>query len=84
MRCFCCDRDIGLARKARIRQFVDHDPEAGGPGSPAYRSSCENMTFRWAVVCPGCYALIDSDLGLAEIGGRLSNRPARPVPGRSP
>lgn len=31
------------------------------------------MTFRWAVLCLGCYRRLDNECGAGEIGGRLFN-----------
>jgi hypothetical protein len=31
------------------------------------------MTYRWGVVCPGCYLTLDNSSGAAEISGRFFN-----------
>ena len=31
------------------------------------------MTYRWAFICPDCYARLDNESGLAAAGGRLFN-----------
>jgi hypothetical protein len=45
----------------------------GGPGSGAYHSYREDMTFRWAVICHRCYRTLDNEVGVAEIGARAFN-----------
>ncbi|HWT83347.1 MAG TPA: hypothetical protein VN648_31640, partial [Candidatus Methylomirabilis sp.] len=62
--------ELTLARKVKIRRFVDYDPARGRPESPAYLVYKEQMTYRWSVICQGCYSTIDGTvLGYAEIGG---------------
>jgi hypothetical protein len=31
------------------------------------------MTYRWAFICPACYARLDNVLGVAVAGGRPFN-----------
>ena len=80
MECFCCRRDVPITRKVRVRRSVTYDPggpgpvpEHRGPGSAAYTAYQEEMTFRWAVVCPACYLTLDNVSGLADIGGQVFN-----------
>jgi hypothetical protein len=73
MRCYCCDCEIRLARKVRLRPWREYDPQRGGPRSAAYESYKEEMTYRWAVICQACYMALDNSLGISEIGGRLFN-----------
>jgi hypothetical protein len=68
MRCYCCEREIALARKVKLRPFRDFDPTQG-PNSAAYQSYCEDMTFRWAFICNACYRTLDNAVGVAEIVG---------------
>lgn len=68
MKCYCCDREMTLARKVKLRPWRAHDPRSGGHDSPAYQSFREEMTFRWAVICQACYSILDNIGGLAEIG----------------
>jgi hypothetical protein len=70
VRCYCCEHDIQLARKVKLRPLVDFDPHAGGPESVAYQSYCENMTYRWAFICNACYRKLDNEIGAGEIPGR--------------
>ena len=73
MQCHCCDREIGSARKVKLRPWVAFDPKVAGPDSPADQSYEEEMTFRWAVVCQGCYTTLDNEAGLGEVSGKLWN-----------
>jgi hypothetical protein len=73
MRCYCCDAEVSLARKVKLRSWREFpDPEAG-PDSPAYAFYRREMTFRWAVVCPACYRALDNACGRAEVGGKAFN-----------
>jgi hypothetical protein len=69
MRCYCCEQEIVLARKVKLRPVRDYDPSQGGPDSVAYQSYCEDMTFRWAFICKACYCKLDNEIGVAEIPG---------------
>src|SRR6266540_3811576 len=71
MQCFCCRREVNLVRKAKVRHAPGYDPARGGPESAAYQSYVEELTYRWAVVCPGCYARLDSPSGTATIAGKF-------------
>lgn len=73
MQCYCCGAEIALARKVKLRATRDYDPENGGPGSAAYQSYQEEMTFRWSVVCQTCYSTLDNQAGVAEISGTEYN-----------
>ena len=74
MRCFCCNRELTSARKVKIRLWVDFDPTQGGPESPAYQAYKEAITYRWSVICQGCYSTIDGTVaGFAKIGGKRFN-----------
>ena len=71
MQCFCCNRELTLARKVKIRRLVDYDPTRGGRESLAYQAYEEETKYRWSVICQGCYSTIDGDvLGCANIGGK--------------
>jgi hypothetical protein len=54
MRCYCCEREIALARKVKLQPFCDYDPSQGRPDSVAYQSYRENMAIRWAFICNAC------------------------------
>jgi hypothetical protein len=73
MRCYCCDADVPVARKVKLRPWHDCPDAAGGPGAPAYRFYVRELTYRWAVVCLGCYRHLDNECGLADIAGRALN-----------
>ena len=73
MRCYCCETDMALARKVKLRPWRDDCPAASGPNSAAYLSYLEDMTYRWAVICQACYAQLDNATGLAAIGTRAFN-----------
>lgn len=70
MNCFCCDNEVQLARKVKIRRLIDYDPAQGGPESPQYMSFKEESTYRWSVICLSCYHQLDNDYGACEISGR--------------
>jgi hypothetical protein len=71
MRCCCCDADIALARKVKLRPWRPTVP--GPPESAAYHAYVQEMTFRWAFICLACYRTLDNEGGMAEVGGRLFN-----------
>jgi hypothetical protein len=73
MNCFCCGGEMPDARKVKIRRWRDLDPAVIKPGSAAYMSYTEEMTFRWAVVCAGCYSTLDNAYGVARIAGQSFN-----------
>jgi hypothetical protein len=71
MECFCCRREVPLARKAMARRLLRYRP-AFGPGTPnssEYRAYVDAATYSWQVACPECYALLDGPSGSATIGG---------------
>jgi hypothetical protein len=73
MRCHCCEAEIALAGKVRIRSLRMLEQYPGRPGSAAHRAHVEALTFRWAVVCLRCYSQLDNALGAAEINGQTFN-----------
>jgi len=74
MRCWCCDREIRLARKVKVRPWRQFVPQGEfDPNDPAYAFYEKEMTYRWAVICQGCYARLDNAVGVAAIGARLFN-----------
>ena len=73
MQCFCCGAELAMGRKVKIRRWRDNDPNLGGPGSAAYQSHQEQMTYRWSVICQACYSTLDNYLGLATVAGQLFN-----------
>lgn len=70
MCCYCCEQVIQIAHKVKLRPVVQYNPAQGGSDSAAYRSYCENMTYRWAFICNACYRKLDNEIGVAEIPGR--------------
>jgi hypothetical protein len=73
MRCYCCDAEIFLARKVKLRPYLVPDGPPGPPESAAYHSYCQEMTFRWAFICHTCYRTLDNEMGVAEVGSRCFN-----------
>ena len=74
MRCWCCDREIHLARKVKLRPWREFVPQGEmRADDPAYAFYEKEMTYRWAVICQGCYAQLDNEVGVAAIGERLFN-----------
>ncbi len=51
--------------------MAEYDPRRGGPNSAAYHSYLQETAFRWCFLCLACYARLDNELGLAEVGGRV-------------
>lgn len=39
----------------------------------AYKAYQEHWTYRWAVICQGCYLILDNYRGADEINGKLFN-----------
>jgi hypothetical protein len=70
MQCYCCDQEMSLARKVKLRLLREYNPDQGGSDSAAYQAYREEMTFRWTVICLGCYTRLNNDTGEAEINGR--------------
>ena len=69
MRCFCCDEDIALARKVKLRPWRDFDIGPNGTFDPAgYAFYKKEMTYRWAFICLSCYVTLDNESGLAVTG----------------
>jgi hypothetical protein len=79
MRCYCCDAEISLARKVKLRRLIDWDPSTTDVMAwteadwRAYHVYKEQQTYRWAVICHVCYGLLNNDCGAAEIGERVFN-----------
>jgi len=79
MRCYCCDAEISLARKVKLRRLIDWEPSTTDVSDwtetdwKAYRVYKEQLTYRWAFVCHVCYRLLDNNCGAAEIGARVFN-----------
>ena len=74
MRCYCCDLELKIARKVKLRPFVDMpDGPNTGPDSAAYKSYIENMTYRWAFICNECYRTLDNHEGRARVAGKFYN-----------
>lgn len=79
MRCFCCDAEINLARKVKIRQWIHFTPEKTRIQDgdefdfTPYLAYREQVTYRWAVICQVCYRLLDNHIGTAEIGDKEYN-----------
>jgi hypothetical protein len=73
MHCYCCDAEITLARKVKLRPWLTPDGPPGPPDSAAYHSYVQEMTYRWAFICQACYRTLDNGMGMAEVGGRKFN-----------
>ena len=70
MRCWCCDMQVRLARKVKLRPWRDFAPHGEIDfDAAAYAFYQKEMTYRWAVICQGCYGRLDNESGLAAIGG---------------
>lgn len=71
MECYCCGKEIKIARKVKLRKWRDLSPDIliYGPDSPQYMAFKEEMTYRWAVICNACYRILDNYSGRAEIPG---------------
>ena len=75
MRCYCCDLELKIARKVKLRSgdFDSYDPSMGGPDSPANHRYVEDLTYRWAFICNECYRTLDNYEGRARIAGKFYN-----------
>jgi hypothetical protein len=75
MQRYCCDTETATGRKVKIRPWLN-GWGSGGPDSAAYMSFQEEMTYRWSVICQGCYccySTLDNESGRAEVAGKLFN-----------
>lgn len=70
MKCYCCNANMEIARKVKIRPIVESTNDYTGPDDPRYVFYRKEMTFRWAVVCPGCYLTLDNYYGKADFGDK--------------
>lgn len=73
MRCYCCDAEMRLARKVKLRPWREMQGPPAGADDPAYAFYCKEMTYRWAFICLPCYRALDNEMGLAEIGRQQFN-----------
>jgi hypothetical protein len=65
---------MNLARKVKLRPWHWEMPGcADGPDALAYQHYVKELTYRWAFICQACYAMLDNESGLAEIGDRAFN-----------
>jgi hypothetical protein len=46
MNCFCCGREVFVARKVKIRRWCEYEAWRGGPDSASYKAFEETMTYR--------------------------------------
>lgn len=69
MRCYCCDAEVKIGRKVKLRPWRDFDPEK----EQGYEFYEKEMTYRWAFVCLQCYRNLDSADGRAMILGKAFN-----------
>jgi len=60
--CYCCGREIHVARKVRVRRLTDLS-EPSSKDRPAALAVVEQNTYRWGVVCPPCYLCLDNEVG---------------------
>jgi hypothetical protein len=86
MICYCCQRDVSLARRVQLRgDSAECSP--GGfatPAGPADQAYVNNNGFRTAFICVGCYYVLDNDLGVGEIAGRMFNLAGQSRRGKAP
>src|SRR5262245_20681815 len=73
MRCYCCDAEIGLARKVKLRAWRNPELPPTSPDDPAYVFYHREMTYRWAFICQPCYRVLDNESGLVEIRAKTFN-----------
>lgn len=73
MKCYCCDCEMNIARKVKLRVIVDDGNGYDGPDDPRYIVYRKQMTFRWSVICLNCYSILDNYYGCAEIGVKEFN-----------
>lgn len=79
MFCHCCDAEVCLARKVKLRQHVNWEPSTRDVAHwtnqehTAYKAYQEHWTYRWGVICQACYLRLDNNSGAAEIGGKVFN-----------
>jgi hypothetical protein len=66
MDCSCCETEIGLARKVKIRLLPPRELGVEEPASAAHE-------FRWGFLCESCYGRLDNATATREIGGRAFN-----------
>ncbi len=66
MNCSCCDTEIPLARKVKLRLLPPRELGVEGPASAAHE-------FRWGFLCEACYGTLDNATATGAIGGRTFN-----------
>jgi hypothetical protein len=77
MQCRCCDREVKVVRKVKLRTLAS--PFFGDTASALDAlgdgglSGCRCDEYRWSFVCPGCYHTLDNEYGIAAISGSLFN-----------
>jgi hypothetical protein len=77
MQCQCCDREVKVVRKVKLRTLAS--PYFGDTASAiadlcdGELSGCRCDKYRWSVICPGCYHTLDNEYGIAAISGSLFN-----------
>src|ERR1700736_2033863 len=74
MRCWCCEKEVRLTRKVKLRPWREFVPQAGDAfDAAAYAFYVKEMTYRWAFICQACYAQLDNEDGRAQIDAREFN-----------
>jgi hypothetical protein len=74
MHCWCCESEIDLTRKVKLRprrELISTGDYAADAASYAFY--VKEMTYRWAFICQSCYAQLDNEDGRAAIGLREFN-----------
>jgi hypothetical protein len=72
MICYCCLRDVIFVNRVPLRGDR-REPPPVTPLDPAYQAYLNNRTSRNAFIRPGCYHVLDNDLGLGKIRGQVYN-----------
>ena len=73
MQCYCCNESFNAVRKVRLRPWREAPGPENGPNSPVYEFYRKELTYRWAVVCLGCYRTLDNASGMVNIGEKAFN-----------
>jgi hypothetical protein len=84
MICYCCFRDVILLNRVQLRGEPREPPAVTSPADPAYQAYVNNTTFRTAFICPGCYHVLDNDVGIGKIRGQVYNLAGESRAGKAP
>jgi hypothetical protein len=83
MECFCCDQEMTVARKVKIRRWCQFSPALYVLRPAGYQAYNEQMTYRWGVICEECYCILDNCVGVAEIRGQTFSLAGASLLGRA-